>query len=253
MIERYESCPKCRKTLTEKLVKECAFCGLIFEKYNKKKNIDYESCLKEIHCLSSASDVLSKFCKNYPEESDRLDEIVDKIDMTVFFINHKHDENAKKYLDDLLKSATDLRAVVGKELDKFYKGNEASIIVGQGIKELANGNYDASSKLFDQAESLGFNKQELQPYRNEISTKIIERIKARTSGEADLMSSRDNLLTCSNCGYSSPQMIKEGYKAGRGIAGALIFGPIGALLGAVNSNKLYNVCPRCGSKWSINY
>lgn len=57
---------------------------------------------------------------------------------------------------------------------------------------------------------------------------------------------------CPQCGSSSIATVKEGYDAASGCLGAILLGPLGLLFGARNSNKIHNVCQKCGNKWLIN-
>lgn len=58
-------------------------------------------------------------------------------------------------------------------------------------------------------------------------------------------------VSCPKCGSTSISTQKRGFKWGRAIAGAALTGfiDIGAVAGAAGSNKMINVCQRCGHQW----
>lgn len=58
-------------------------------------------------------------------------------------------------------------------------------------------------------------------------------------------------VSCPKCGSTSISTQKRGFKWGRAIAGAALTGFVGTGLvaGAAGSNKMINVCQRCGHQW----
>ena len=64
-------------------------------------------------------------------------------------------------------------------------------------------------------------------------------------------SKNDFKVKCPKCSCSSITTIKEGYSAGSGCCGAILFGPLGLLCGASGANRLYSVCQNCGYKWKL--
>lgn len=58
-------------------------------------------------------------------------------------------------------------------------------------------------------------------------------------------------VSCPKCGSTSISTQKRGFKWGRAIAGVALTGfiDIGAVAGAAGSNKMINVCQRCGHQW----
>ena len=55
--------------------------------------------------------------------------------------------------------------------------------------------------------------------------------------------------SCPRCGSTSISTQKKGFGLGKAIAGVFAVGTAGALAGAAGSNKVYNVCQKCGHKW----
>jgi hypothetical protein len=56
-------------------------------------------------------------------------------------------------------------------------------------------------------------------------------------------------VTCPKCGSPSIMGAKEGYDAGSGCCGALLFGPLGLFCGSIGSKKVNVHCLNCGHKW----
>lgn len=54
---------------------------------------------------------------------------------------------------------------------------------------------------------------------------------------------------CPKCGSASIQAMKKGFGLSKAAAGALIFGPVGLLAGAVGSNDVVRVCLNCKAKF----
>ena len=59
------------------------------------------------------------------------------------------------------------------------------------------------------------------------------------------------VASCPKCGSTSISTQKRGFKLGRAVAGAALTGFVGTGLvaGAAGSNKMINVCQRCGHQW----
>lgn len=57
------------------------------------------------------------------------------------------------------------------------------------------------------------------------------------------------LLRCPYCGSSQIQMMKNGFSFGKAAAGVVVAGPVGAVGGAIGSNKTQRVCLSCGKKF----
>ena len=58
-----------------------------------------------------------------------------------------------------------------------------------------------------------------------------------------------NGVKCPKCGSTSIAAQKEGYGAGKGCCGTILFGPLGLLCGAFGANKMNLHCLKCGHKW----
>ena len=67
--------------------------------------------------------------------------------------------------------------------------------------------------------------------------------------ESQLVSQKENIASCPRCGSTSIQYIKQGFKLGRGLVGAVALGPIGAAAGLIGSNKGSLICLKCKTKF----
>lgn len=56
-------------------------------------------------------------------------------------------------------------------------------------------------------------------------------------------------LVCPKCGSSSVKLFKKGFGFGKAALGVALTGPVGALGGAIGSNKSYRQCAVCGHKF----
>lgn len=56
-------------------------------------------------------------------------------------------------------------------------------------------------------------------------------------------------ISCPRCHSTSISTVKQGFGVGKAAAGVVAAGPVGALAGGINANKIYNVCQSCGYKW----
>ena len=57
-------------------------------------------------------------------------------------------------------------------------------------------------------------------------------------------------VTCPKCGSTSIATMNKGLSAGKAVAGAVVAGGAGAVVGASHgSGKAVNVCQKCGHKW----
>lgn len=56
-------------------------------------------------------------------------------------------------------------------------------------------------------------------------------------------------VRCPKCRSTSISTVNKGFSAGKAIAGAAIAGDVGVVAGALGSNKVLNVCQKCGHKW----
>ena len=54
---------------------------------------------------------------------------------------------------------------------------------------------------------------------------------------------------CANCGSKQVAPFKQGYGLGKGVAGAVVAGPVGLLAGMFGSSKVLLHCLGCGNKW----
>jgi len=63
---------------------------------------------------------------------------------------------------------------------------------------------------------------------------------------------RQNIARCPKCGCTSIAGAKQGFGAGMGCIGTLLFGWIGLLCGACGGNRMYSHCLQCGHKWKLN-
>ncbi len=55
---------------------------------------------------------------------------------------------------------------------------------------------------------------------------------------------------CPQCGSQNIQMDEKGFDIGEAIAGNILLGPIGILLGAMESDDTVYKCKACGYEWS---
>ena len=56
-------------------------------------------------------------------------------------------------------------------------------------------------------------------------------------------------IYCPCCGGDHIQAVKRGFSVKKAVIGTAIFGPAGALGGAVGANEIEFVCIECGTKW----
>lgn len=56
-------------------------------------------------------------------------------------------------------------------------------------------------------------------------------------------------IACPKCKSPHVYVSEQGFGLGKAIAGVLLTGPLGLLAGAINKNKLYCQCLKCGKKW----
>lgn len=59
----------------------------------------------------------------------------------------------------------------------------------------------------------------------------------------------DKMMRCPRCGSTSLSGNKKGYRIGKGIIGAAIFGPLGFMAGNIGSGKVVITCMLCGHKF----
>jgi len=60
----------------------------------------------------------------------------------------------------------------------------------------------------------------------------------------------DQSIKCPRCGSTDYISAKQGYSKGRGVAGLVILGAPGLLLGT-SKNKMVCVCKQCKHKWYV--
>lgn len=94
----------------------------------------------------------------------------------------------------------------------------------------------------------------LQEYNTVDENLVIERLNYEEEKRLDSIRRYENSskpVTCPKCGSTSISTQKRGFKLGRAIAGAALTGflDVGAVAGAAGSNKMINVCQRCGHQW----
>lgn len=58
------------------------------------------------------------------------------------------------------------------------------------------------------------------------------------------------IARCPRCNSTSISTQKKGFGVGKAAAGVLTVGTAGALAGAAGANKVYNICQKCGHKWT---
>jgi transcriptional regulator with XRE-family HTH domain/transcription elongation factor Elf1 len=59
----------------------------------------------------------------------------------------------------------------------------------------------------------------------------------------------DEMMKCPRCGSTSLSGNKKGYGVGKGVVGAIIFGPLGLVAGNIGSGKVMVTCMKCGYKF----
>ena len=93
-------------------------------------------------------------------------------------------------------------------------------------------------------------------FLNEYNTVDTESVSKREKATQEWLDELDKSIkskpvSCPKCGSTSISTQKRGFKLGRAIAGAALTGflDVGAVAGAAGSNKMINVCQRCGHQW----
>ncbi len=59
----------------------------------------------------------------------------------------------------------------------------------------------------------------------------------------------DDMMKCPRCGSTSLSGNKKGYGVGKGVIGAVVFGPLGLIAGNMGSKKVIVTCMKCGYKF----
>lgn len=57
-------------------------------------------------------------------------------------------------------------------------------------------------------------------------------------------------ISCPECGSQNIQTDEKGFDVGEAIVGKILLGPIGILLGAMESDETVYKCRACGYEWS---
>lgn len=103
------------------------------------------------------------------------------------------------------------------------------------------------SELFDFCADVFLNES------NTIDENLVSQRKKEEQNSFALMQQTQSPkpVSCPKCGSTSIATQKRGFKLGRAIAGAALTGflDVGAVTGAAGSNKMINVCQRCGHQW----
>ena len=61
---------------------------------------------------------------------------------------------------------------------------------------------------------------------------------------------RNSSIVCPSCKSQNIEMRKKGFGFGKGLVGALLLGPIGALAGGMGYNNVDCVCRNCGNRFT---
>lgn len=61
----------------------------------------------------------------------------------------------------------------------------------------------------------------------------------------------DKAPCCPKCSSEHITAQKQGFGVGKAVAGVVVAGPIGAVAGGINKNKIQLTCLKCGNKFKI--
>lgn len=86
------------------------------------------------------------------------------------------------------------------------------------------------------------------PVRSTVRRDVTRHSPPQPTGSRDIPK-QENVATCPRCGSSSLLADKTNYELGLGAAGAVVFGPIGLLMGGLNSGRINVACIKCGHKF----
>jgi len=90
-------------------------------------------------------------------------------------------------------------------------------------------------------------------FRNQIGAKTSEG--AGTVGSSvttvNIVNDNSSQPECPKCGSKQTTFNRQGFSAGKAVAGVLLTGGIGLLAGGFGKNKILIACMKCGHKWKV--
>lgn len=143
------------------------------------------------------------------------------------------------------------RIIKSKNVDKRI--NKTRKLVAKGF--LNDDDLKALSEIYDK-ERDDYVKKQLE--EAEIRARNMSAIQIRKEMKEERMMSnpkkshkinkKRGIVSCPKCGSTSITMTNKKLSISRGIVGSAI-SPVGGVLGATTSKKMYNVCMNCGHRW----
>jgi hypothetical protein len=102
MNKNIKKCPRCGHENSQTSI-ECKKCGIIFEKYKKRRDIEFNEILRSFH-NNTLEDIKSKFDKivnKYPDLSNNCKKFMLIAEQAIVALNSKHFDQSIKLFRDL--------------------------------------------------------------------------------------------------------------------------------------------------------
>ena len=240
------SCPKCNHP-NHKDNKECDNCGLIFAKYAKKRDIDFNDALMKFY-ESENSDIeshLIQLAVKYPDISEECYKIISVFENALIAESSSRFDKAIDIYRTLKTDYPQLSKESDRRISDIKQNIKFKSAFNKGVKAYKDDRYFDAKVIFSKLKSEYPDNPDIDQYLEEISRYV-------NGGDHTPSEVEDeNIARCPKCRSSSIITLKKGYAAGSGCCGAILLGPLGLLCGASGSNIPYNVCQNCGHKWKV--
>jgi DNA-directed RNA polymerase subunit RPC12/RpoP len=256
MTKTSTKCPKCQKLLKNGDLIECPFCGLIFKKYKQKRARNFSNAIDRINNtgLDTALPILEDFLDQYPETKNYINTLTKAISNIREALYEKNFVEARPLLENLRKKVKGLDGILSREIDKISDIEKIKVRFERAYTTLKEDRFLEARLVFKQIVADYSEHPALEAYQekiNECQATIDEHIGPENESDNEKNNDDNDVVKCPKCGSRAVVTLKQGYDAGGACCGTILLGPLGLLCGALESNKLQNVCQKCGNKWFI--
>ncbi|CAK8710726.1 hypothetical protein GKODMF_01660 [Candidatus Electrothrix gigas] len=234
-------CPKCNNRYSKEEI-ECSSCGIIFEKYIKKRDKDFANLLKSFRNVSF-EDIrleLGKIVKQYPSLKSQSIKFLVTVQPAMESLALKEYKKSIRLFESVNIKYPNFQEAKRK-INKISETIEFQEVLSKGVDALNKERYTDAKYILKRLDKKHPDNKEVQLYLAKLSNYI----------EIEDAESPPDLPSCPKCKSTSIFTVKKGYDASSACCATILFGPLGLLCGATEANQVYNVCQNCGHKWLL--